>query len=118
MSKPKTAFFCQNCGAQYSKWSGKCTSCNEWNTIVEELIVKDDGRKLWETESIKISRTSKPQPINSITQTTEQRLLLPDKELNRVLGSGLVAGSLVLLGGEPGIGKSTILLQLDRKSTR
>ncbi|MEO8151314.1 MAG: DNA repair protein RadA [Bacteroidia bacterium] len=112
MAKIKTTFYCQNCGAQSPKWIGKCPSCNEWNTFVEELVVTENKTKAWESSVTKSTRSNKPQLITDITNSTEQRMQLPDKELNRVLGGGLVAGSLTLLGGEPGIGKSTILLQL------
>ncbi len=112
MAKIKTSFYCQNCGAQSPKWIGKCPSCGEWNTFVEELIQSEAKAKAWEIPHHAPSRSSNPHRISEITNTTEQRLKLPDKELNRVLGGGLVAGSLILLGGEPGIGKSTILLQL------
>lgn len=109
MAKTKTTFYCQNCGVSSPKWIGKCPSCNEWNTYVEEVVQTESKTKSWQTQT---TRSSKPQLITAISDSTEQRLLLPDKELNRVLGGGLVAGSLTLLGGEPGIGKSTILLQL------
>ncbi len=109
MAKTKTTFYCQNCGVSSPKWIGKCPSCNEWNTFVEEVVQSENKTKTWQTKE---TRSSKPQLITDISNSTEQRMLLPDKELNRVLGGGLVAGSLTLLGGEPGIGKSTILLQL------
>ncbi|MCC6384796.1 MAG: DNA repair protein RadA [Bacteroidia bacterium] len=107
MAKVKTIFICQNCGIQSSKWIGKCPSCNEWNTFTEELLVTEEklssrGKKF---------RASAPVKITSIEAGKEQRLQMPDKELNRVLGGGLVLGSLILIGGEPGIGKSTLLLQ-------
>ncbi|HKR03074.1 MAG TPA: DNA repair protein RadA [Bacteroidia bacterium] len=110
MSKIKTTFFCQNCGAQSSKWTGKCPSCGEWNTYVEELITKGEKKEAWQTSSA--SRVSKPILIHEINLDDQQRIVLPDDELNRVLGGGLVPGSLVLLGGEPGIGKSTLMLQI------
>ena len=110
MAKTKTTFFCQNCGAQYPKWVGKCNSCNEWNTIIEEVIQKDDKRNWNQTESPK--RTSKALKIQDISISTEERIPTNNIELNRVLGGGLVNGSVVLLGGEPGIGKSTLLLQI------
>lgn len=109
MAKTKTTFYCQNCGVSSPKWIGKCPSCNEWNTFVEEVVQSENKTKTWQTKE---TRSSKPQLITAISNSTEQRIMLPDKELNRVLGGGLVAGSLTLLGGEPGIGKSTILLQL------
>ncbi|MBL1143816.1 MAG: DNA repair protein RadA [Bacteroidetes bacterium] len=107
MAKLKKAYFCQNCGAQASKWIGKCPSCNEWNTYVEEIIQKDNTSS---TRSSK--RISKPILISEIQETKDIRYRTPDNELNRVLGGGLVPGSLVLFGGEPGIGKSTLLLQV------
>ena len=112
MSKVKTGFFCQNCGAQSAKWIGKCPECGEWNTYAEEVISKPDDKAAWETGSRKTSE-SKPKLISEINQGSgEQRIITNDNELNRVLGGGIVKGSLILLGGEPGIGKSTLLLQL------
>jgi DNA repair protein RadA/Sms len=110
MPKIKTTFFCQNCGAQSPKWTGKCPSCGEWNTYVEEIIKKEDKKEGWQNSSS--SRVSKPILIQEINPDDQQRIVLPDNELNRVLGGGLVPGSLVLLGGEPGIGKSTLMLQI------
>lgn len=109
-TKVKTAFFCQSCGAQYPKWVGKCTSCNEWNTIAEEVVSKPDSNDVKTTFSIK--RTSKPQQIENIELSDIPRVKLPGTELNRVLGGGLVPGSLILFGGDPGIGKSTLMLQM------
>ena len=113
-TKEKTVFFCKSCGNESPKWFGKCPACGEWNTCVEEKEVRskkqEDRRQ--KTENV-------PLPIKEITNAEEQRIVLPFAELNRVLGGGLVLGSLVLVGGEPGIGKSTLLLQtallLDRK---
>jgi DNA repair protein RadA/Sms len=110
MAKIKTTFFCQNCGAQSPKWMGKCPSCGEWNTYVEEVIQKEEKR-IGGLRSSK-SFPSKPEKINEITWDTEKRMHLRDNELNRVLGGGLVKGSVILLGGEPGIGKSTLMLQV------
>lgn len=112
MAKNKTTFYCQNCGVQSPKWVGRCPSCGQWNTFVEEVVVKDTGTPLWKKTTAKNARTAKPHLLHSIVTGTEQRLLLPDHELNRVLGGGLVPGSLVLIGGEPGIGKSTLVLQV------
>ncbi|MBY8963007.1 DNA repair protein RadA [Flavobacterium sp. D11R37] len=114
MAKVKTSFFCQNCGTQYPKWQGQCNSCREWNTIVEELIQKEE-KPAWRTSSAEPKRASKPLRINEIDTAAEQRMDIGDAELNRVLGGGLVPGSLTLLGGEPGIGKSTLLLQISLK---
>ena len=109
-TKIKTAFFCQNCGAQYPKWVGKCTSCNEWNTIIEEVINKPNPNDVHASFSSK--KGSKPQQIKNIEVINFPRIKLPGTELNRVLGGGLVSGSLVLFGGDPGIGKSTLMLQM------
>lgn len=112
MAKVKTAFFCQSCGTQFAKWQGQCTACKEWNTIVEEIIQKEE-KQTWKSSSlIEIKRSSKPLKVNEIDSTKEVRYNTGDNELNRVLGGGLVPGSLTLLGGEPGIGKSTLLLQI------
>src|SRR5690606_6687373 len=114
MAKTKTTFFCQNCGAQYAKWQGQCNSCKEWNTIAEEVIQKAE-KITWKTQEssgVERSRTAKPQRISEISNQAEARLNTKNNELNRVLGGGLVPGSLTLLGGEPGIGKSTLMLQI------
>ena len=111
MAKKKTAFFCQNCGAQSAKWVGKCPSCGEWNTYVEEVIADDTAKSSWKG-SDKKARKEKAIKLHEVVSENEQRTVIPDQELNRVLGGGLVAGSLVLIGGEPGIGKSTLLLEL------
>jgi len=114
MAKTKTAFFCQNCGTQYAKWAGQCSACKEWNTIVEELIQKED-KSTWKTKVNGSTKAAKPLSIAEISTDKEERLDVKDQEFNRVLGGGLVPGSLVLLGGEPGIGKSTLLLQIALK---
>ena len=110
MAKTKTSFFCQNCGTQYAKWVGKCNACNEWNTIVEEVIQKEEKRK-W-NQSTNTKKVLKPVKINEIAIDEEDRIDTKNNELNRVLGGGLVKGSMTLLGGEPGIGKSTLILQV------
>jgi DNA repair protein RadA/Sms len=110
MGKPKTLFFCSNCGAQSLKWLGKCPSCSEWNTYIEEVIQKQDGKN-----RITLSQqttASKPKKISEVTAGSEERINTRNGEFNRVLGGGLVPGSLVLVGGEPGIGKSTLILQV------
>ena len=114
MSKIKTSFFCQNCGAQYSRWQGQCNSCKEWNTIVEEIIQKEE-KSSWKITNSETKKVSKPLKVNEIDSTQEVRMDTRDSELNRVLGGGIVPGSLILLGGEPGIGKSTLLLQISLK---
>jgi DNA repair protein RadA/Sms len=113
MSKIKKAFFCKNCGYESQKWMGKCPSCNEWNTFEEEIISRPESQP----GSFVIQKNIKPQKISEIESQDEQRTLLSDQELNRVLGGGLVPGSLILFGGEPGIGKSTLLLQTALKNT-
>jgi len=110
LAKIKKAFFCQNCGHQASKWLGQCPSCKEWNTFVEEVIQKAAEHSSAHPTSSK--RAAKAIPIVEIEGQKERRYPCPDLELNRVLGGGLVPGSLLLFGGEPGIGKSTLLLQM------
>jgi len=110
MSKTKTTFFCQNCGTQYAKWIGKCTACNEWNTIVEEIVQKEEKRT-WKQSSAP-KKITKALKIVDIELNDEDRIPTKNNELDRVLGGGLVRGSVLLLGGEPGIGKSTLLLQV------
>lgn len=114
MSKLKTTFFCQNCGTQYAKWQGQCNSCKEWNTIAEEIIQKEE-KTSWKPSTSEVKRVSKPLKINEIDSAEEVRMDSTDGEFNRVLGGGIVPGSLILLGGEPGIGKSTLLLQISLK---
>lgn len=113
MAKNKTSYFCQNCGTQHTKWQGQCTSCKEWNTLVEEVLEKKD-KPTWNSGPTKEvpRRVAKPLRIAEIEFSKEERLLTDNNELNRVLGGGIVPGSLTLLGGEPGIGKSTLLLQI------
>jgi DNA repair protein RadA/Sms len=113
MSKTKSTFFCQNCGQESAKWVGKCPSCNEWNTFVEEVIVKGSDKAAKE-DWRDFSGTSglKTISINDVVSGEEKRIISGDVELNRVLGGGIVAGSIVLVAGEPGIGKSTLFLQI------
>ena len=106
--KIQSAFFCQNCGVQSPKWLGKCPNCKEWNTYVEEIINKEDSKSF--TSNSK--RINTPSLIKDLSELDEERIITNDLELNRVLGGGIVPGSVVLLGGEPGIGKSTLLLQI------
>lgn len=115
MSKTKTTFYCQNCGVQSSKWVGKCSSCNEWNTIVEEIVQKDTKNnrlQLFTGNKNAKGETNKPILLQEIGTAEYPRIAVPGKELTRVLGGGIVPGSMVLFGGEPGIGKSTLMLQL------
>jgi DNA repair protein RadA/Sms len=109
MAKTKTSFFCQSCGYQSGKWLGKCPSCNEWNTFAEEILVKETKNTSGSTSS---GRARKPLLINEIEAQDETRFSSNDIELDRILGGGIVPGSLVLFGGEPGIGKSTLMLQV------
>lgn len=113
MAKVKKAWFCQNCGAQHSQWMGQCSRCNEWNTLVEEVLSKPDKRAV--ARSAQPERKS-PTPIRSIEYDQTKRTSTQDGELDRVLGGGIVPGSLILLGGEPGIGKSTLMLQVALRS--
>ncbi|MFJ1261822.1 DNA repair protein RadA [Capnocytophaga canis] len=108
--KIKTSYFCQNCGTQYSKWQGQCYACKQWNTIVEEIIQKET-KKAWQDDTPKSKKAPKYVPISEISTQEETRLNSNNNELNNVLGGGIVPGSVTLLGGEPGIGKSTLLLQ-------
>ncbi|MEM7107185.1 MAG: DNA repair protein RadA [Bacteroidota bacterium] len=109
MPKTKTSFFCQNCGYESAKWLGKCPACSEWNTFVEEKIQNSQGKKDW-----KDSKINKPKPtlISEIHSNHETRIKSKNTELDRVLGGGVVPGAVVLLAGEPGIGKSTLMLQV------
>ena len=107
MAKVKAVFYCQNCGAQSPKWVRKCPSCNEWNTYVEEVVTprpKEISRPS--------SKNSRPQLLEEVQLNEQNRIATTDNELNRVLGGGIVPGSMVLIGGEPGIGKSTLMLQV------
>lgn len=112
MAKTKSAYFCQSCGYESAKWLGKCPSCNQWNTFVEEIIDKGTSHvPTWKSSS-GTQRLNKPSRVEEIQSQSEERILTSDGELDRVLGGGMVAGSVILIGGEPGIGKSTLMLQL------
>jgi DNA repair protein RadA/Sms len=113
MSKLKTAYFCQNCGSQAPKWMGKCNACGEWNTFVEEVIQREE--KGLPGSVMREVRPAVPVKISEVTFSHNSRINTHDQELNRVLGGGLVPGSLTLIGGEPGIGKSTLMLQVALK---
>ena len=118
MSKTKSTFFCQNCGQESAKWVGKCPGCNEWNTFVEEVIVKGTDKAAKEDwRDFSGMKGLKTISINDVVSGEEKRILSPDGELNRVLGGGIVAGSIVLVAGEPGIGKSTLFLQIGLQLT-
>jgi len=114
VAKVKKVFACTECGATYSKWNGKCTACESWNTLQEEVIFKETPKEAaksgWKKSSVS-KAGPRPVPLPNIKPGNKQRLVTPDEELNRVLGGGIVSGSLVLIGGQPGIGKSTLMLQ-------
>ena len=110
MAKVKKAFFCQSCGTQHTQWQGQCNACKAWNTLAEELIEKAPSTENWSGSSSQ--KTPKPILLHEVDTTQIPRIKTNDSELDRVLGGGLVPGAVVLLGGEPGIGKSTLLLQL------
>ncbi len=115
MSKVKTVFFCSNCGASSPKWVGKCHACGEWNTYVEEVIsretTEEEKKRSWRGDT-RSSAGPQPVALPDIQAGQVSRLITPNEEFNRVLGGGIVPGSLILIGGQPGIGKSTLLLQL------
>jgi DNA repair protein RadA/Sms len=111
MSKVKTSFFCQNCGYESAKWTGQCPSCGQWNTFVEELMQKETKNNNGWKDYNGDKRTNKTISLDEIKTSEEERLVTNDAELNRVLGGGIVPGSIVLVAGEPGIGKSTLFLQ-------
>ena len=107
MAKTRSVYFCRECGYESSKWVGKCPACGEWNSFSEEKVtISKKG------DSKKYAKESLPVKISEIEISQEARINMPSQELNRVLGGGLVKGSLILIGGEPGIGKSTLILQL------
>jgi DNA repair protein RadA/Sms len=110
MAKTKIKYVCQECGYESPKWMGKCSACNEWNTMEEEKEIKQSRHASFVTGDTK--KAGKPQPINGIETKEEHRITANMPEFNRVLGGGIVPGSLVLIGGDPGIGKSTLLLQI------
>ncbi len=111
MAKNKTVYYCQSCGYESAKWLGKCPSCDAWNTFAEEIVSKDESNKNeWRLESTR-QKQNKPRNLQDIVSAGDIRWNAGDQELNRVLGGGVVPGSLVLIGGEPGIGKSTLMLQ-------
>ena len=113
MAKTKTAFFCSNCGYESAKWLGKCPSCNTWNTFIEEVISKDADKKDigWKDYNSE-KRVTKIINLREVSSRQEDRVITNDSELNRVLGGGIVPGSIILVAGEPGIGKSTLFLQV------
>ena len=111
MNKIKKSFFCQNCGAQHVKWQGQCNTCKEWNSLLEEIISTGSSQN-WNAQNQKNNSRPNAIQVNEIKEAAEITIDSFDQELNRVLGSGIVSGSLILLSGEPGVGKSTLLLQI------
>ena len=126
MAKARTVYFCQSCGAQSAKWIGRCPVCGEWNTYVEEVIQKETVATTtgqWKPASTmpgggNLAKAAKSVQLGDILAENEPRIVTPDGELNRVLGGGIVPGSIVLIGGEPGIGKSTLMLQIALSLTK
>lgn len=111
MSKVKKSFFCQSCGYESVKWLGQCPACGQWNSFVEEVIEKTNGKQRWNDYNNENRRASKAVSLAQVKSSEEERIITADAELNRVLGGGIVAGSIILVAGEPGIGKSTLFLQ-------
>ncbi len=112
MAKTKTVYYCQNCGAQHSQWMGQCSTCKKWNTIVEEVVDKGEKKQEWKESMSPSSQTNQSINIIEVNLKKEHRIRTGNEELDNVLGGGVVPGSMILMGGEPGIGKSTLLLQL------
>ena len=109
VKKTKSVWFCSHCGNEYSKWMGRCPACGEWNTMVEKEVVTGSSK----ASAMAVPGGSrKPMPLKEVSTTQEDRVSLGSAEVDRLLGGGIVKGSLVLMGGEPGIGKSTLSLQL------
>src|ERR1700757_4337556 len=112
MAKIKSAFFCQQCGYETPKWTGKCPSCGSWNSFVEEVVQRDEktkpGSEPWTDDYKELKKAHR---LDDVVQIQETRMTSPDSELNRVLGGGMVPGSVILIAGDPGIGKSTLFLQ-------
>lgn len=117
VAKSKSIYYCQSCGYESAKWLGKCPSCNAWNTFAEETIEKNERRNEWRQGSGRL-KAGKPRALDDIESNQEQRWDCGDQELNRVLGGGIIPGSLVLIGGEPGIGKSTLMLQVGLRAQK
>ena len=111
MKKPSKLFICQSCGQDYSRWAGKCESCGEWNTIVEETGQERFGKTITKN---KLEKYTKPKPISDINEEDYRRIPTGFSELDHVLGGGIVPGSMTLIGGEPGVGKSTLILEMSK----
>src|ERR1035437_98327 len=113
VSKTKTTFIFQNCGAQSPKWIGKCNSCGEWNTFLEEIVTERKN-----TSTLQVKGNLKPLLLSEIDLDQQSRIVTGNEEFDRVIGGGIVPGGLILLGGEPGIGKSTLVLQIALQLTK
>ena len=111
MAKAKTVFFCKECGFESAKWLGQCPGCKAWNSFTEEPVIQTKVKGI----TIGTGSTAKPVPLKEVSSDKEERTLIGIREFDRVLGGGIVKGSLVLVGGDPGIGKSTLLLQMCRE---
>lgn len=118
LAKVRTAFFCKNCGAESAKWLGKCPACGEWNTYVEEVIEKPSATGVPKMAGDQPRQKPQIKNLTEVTALTSFRIRTGDGELDRVLGGGIVPGSLILVGGQPGIGKSTLLMQFALKQKR
>ncbi len=112
MTKTKKIYYCQNCGAQHSQWMGQCSTCKKWNIIVEEVVDKGEKKQEWKESISPSSQINQSINIIDVNLKREHRIRTANEELDNVLGGGIVPGSMILMGGEPGIGKSTLLLQL------
>ena len=112
MAKTKKVYYCQNCGAQHSQWMGQCSTCKKWNTIVEEVVDKAEKKQEWKESMSPAGQMNHSINIIDVNLQKEHRIKTQNEELDNVLGGGIVPGSMILMGGEPGIGKSTLLLQL------
>src|SRR5579864_1903911 len=112
MSKLKTVYICQACGARHEKMQGQCKNCKEWNTLAEEVIETSIEKKAKTSLTLGGFSSKAPKTFENVQAQDNERIITPDAEFNRVTGGGIVLGSVILIGGEPGIGKSTLLLQL------
>ncbi|MBL8017232.1 MAG: DNA repair protein RadA, partial [Ignavibacteria bacterium] len=112
MSKPVTKYICQNCGYSSLRWLGKCPECDSWNSFVEEIVYTDKRKLTSKTHDIIDSKLTNLSKVSDIDITEDKRIISSIQELDRVLGGGIVPGSVVLVGGDPGIGKSTLMMQL------
>ena len=115
MAKPRTVYVCQQCGAEYPKWMGRCQKCNEWNSLTETIVQPAKGAQGEHRAKSYLVSASAPQRLSLVTTEKHKRITVGVGEFDRVLGGGIVPGSLILIGGDPGVGKSTLLLQISAK---